>query len=84
MRICVLFQILLIFCLGLNLVSADNQAGVKKIKKTKEEPYDANPAYNYAFDVADEGEQMYQAHTQTLDDKVSFYCLIQSSSVSRE
>ena len=34
------------------------------------EPFDENPGYAYAFEVNDDEEQVYQAHSQTMEDKV--------------
>ena len=35
-----------------------------------QEPYEENPGYTYAFEVNDDEEQVYQAHAQTMEDKV--------------
>jgi len=36
----------------------------------EQEPFNSNPTYNYAFAVQDEKENVFQTHSQALDDRV--------------
>ncbi len=58
------FALSFLFLLLVALVGATDEDG---------EPFNKNPKYNYAFAVEDKEENVFQAHKQKLDDKVSLW-----------
>ncbi len=60
------FQRLLVICLF--LLGLSQCARIEK--KDTFDPFDPDPTYNFGFDISDKTENVYQAHTQKMDDNV--------------
>ena len=54
----------------INLVPEEKAETGEDVDFDKDALIDENPAYNYAVNVADDDEQLYQTHKQELSDKV--------------
>ena len=54
-----------------NPVNANTLGGQNAISNNAEDPFLENPRYKYSFNVVDDDEQVYQAHKQAMEDKVS-------------